>query len=354
MKNILPKRVYIIYLVLIALSISILSTSIYSETVRKQKIRHNHELNALLKKQLKERKKLYKSILTPKKLIKILKKTIKLIRAGKLNTIHQQNVLLKEYGFNNHKNLNHSTIQLLLNLRYNNPKMFKYINKLRIILENESIKNLRFKQLIIEEENKLRKHAIDPFEEESENKKYREIIKKTLENSHWGNYIIYDVSGRLFTKIPSELFKLNVNILNFNKNLLTNIPKEIGKLKHLQKLLLDGNQLIELPSELGQLINLEELRLNGNFLISLPKEIKQVKKLKELHLGGNLLFDLPKEIYSLINLEKLYLWGNQLSKLPEDISNLKKLKILDLRSNSFNYNEIDKIKKLLPKCKIIF
>ncbi|MGE8792255.1 leucine-rich repeat domain-containing protein, partial [Leptospira kirschneri] len=81
----------------------------------------------------------------------------------------------------------------------------------------------------------------------------------------------------------------------------------------------------------GQLQNLQKLDLKGNRLTTVPKEIGQLQNLQKLDLKGNRLTTLSDEIGQLKNLQKLYLIDNQLS-----------------------LEEREKIRKLLPKSKIIF
>jgi len=65
-----------------------------------------------------------------------------------------------------------------------------------------------------------------------------------------------------------------VNIsLNLEELGLTELPKEIGELKNLQRLSLDNNQLSELPKEIGELKNLQELTLANNPKLNIPQEI---------------------------------------------------------------------------------
>jgi Leucine-rich repeat (LRR) protein len=54
---------------------------------------------------------------------------------------------------------------------------------------------------------------------------------------------------------------------------------------------LKENQLSTLPKEIAKLKNLQKLDLSGNQLSTLPKEIAKLKNLKELYLGGNPISD---------------------------------------------------------------
>jgi|JI10StandDraft_1071094.scaffolds.fasta_scaffold959168_2 Leucine-rich repeat (LRR) protein len=52
--------------------------------------------------------------------------------------------------------------------------------------------------------------------------------------------------------------------------------------------------------------------------------------------------------------QELDISNNQLTELPEHIQNLTELKWLSLSTNLISISEQEKIKKLLPTCKIIF
>jgi len=190
------------------------------------------------------------------------------------------------------------------------------------------------------------------------------------------NLKVLSLSSTKLSVLPQEVGLLtNLSSLNLSNNDLQSLPKEIGGLKDLMILGLSDNELSELPAAIGELKNLAYLSLNGNKLSVLPKEIGDLKKLVSLNLKGNELSAfpnsirglkeltsldlsendlqfLPKEIGALKKLTSLSLRGNKLSMLPKEIGDLKKLKELDLSYNPLPPYEIEKIKKLLPDCKI--
>ena len=63
---------------------------------------------------------------------------------------------------------------------------------------------------------------------------------------------------------------------------------------------------------------------------------------------------LPAEIEKLDKLTYLYLSKNQLTSLPAEIGKLDKLIYLQLIGNPIPKAEQEKIKKLLPNCRIDF
>jgi Leucine-rich repeat (LRR) protein len=87
---------------------------------------------------------------------------------------------------------------------------------------------------------------------------------------------------------------------------------------------------------------------------TLPAQIGELKNLTKLYLYGNQLSTLPAQIGELKNLTTLYLYNNQLSSLPAQIGELKNLWYLDLQVNKFSKEEQEQIRKLLPKCAVMF
>src|SRR5215213_7510479 len=78
-----------------------------------------------------------------------------------------------------------------------------------------------------------------------------------------------------------------------------------------------------------------ELDLKGLELTELPPEIGKLKHLIQLNIGydfdngkSNSLKSLPEEIIQLTNLQTLYLHNNQLSELPKEITQLTNLQTL--------------------------
>ena len=210
-----------------------------------------------------------------------------------------------------------------------------------------------------------------------------------------------DLSFSNLTSLPPDIWNLvNVKSLNLFQNKLTSLPPEIANLASLESLDLGNNKLTILPPEIGQMVNLEELDLHSNKLTSLPPEIANLKNLKTLDLGYNefskkeilktnnllpncninfgmlgylfamsaeqrlyketfslknqKLKKLPSEIGQMVNLKELNLSNNLLESLPAKMANLKYLEILNLENNNFSKKEQQKIKKLLPNCKITF
>lgn len=99
---------------------------------------------------------------------------------------------------------------------------------------------------------------------------------------------------------------------------LTELPKEVFELTHLDELIVIDNLIETLPAEINQLTSLTRLCVFYNEISSLPAEIGDLKHLTHLDLSCNKLTDLPKEILQLKRLSYLDLRYNLLP-LPEEI-----------------------------------
>jgi len=122
-------------------------------------------------------------------------------------------------------------------------------------------------------------------------------------------------------------------ILKLGNKDLSLLPKEIGQLKALEGLYLEGNRLVSLPKEIGQLKALQGLHLENNRLVGVPKVIGQLRALQWLHLQNNRLVSVPKEIGQLKALQALRLYNNRLVSVPKAIGQLKALQVLRLDNN---------------------
>jgi Leucine-rich repeat (LRR) protein len=141
-----------------------------------------------------------------------------------------------------------------------------------------------------------------------------------------------DVANKEFKRIPAKLSRLD-KIVSFNLlgNRIEKFPKVLSKLETLDEISLSSNRLKYVGSEIGKLKNLRILILNFNQLTELPKEIGKLENLMYLEIGNNKLTTLPEEIKYLTNLQELHIERNNISE-----------------------TEKERIKKLLPKCKIHF
>jgi hypothetical protein len=106
------------------------------------------------------------------------------------------------------------------------------------------------------------------------------------------------------------------------------------------------------PTEVCELTYLNRLRMPNHRFDSVPEAIGNMEHLEVLDLSGNRIQSLPSTIGGLTSLKKLDLSGNQIRTLPEEIGRLENLKQLQLKGNPLAPGEAERLKKLLPGCKI--
>ncbi len=87
--------------------------------------------------------------------------------------------------------------------------------------------------------------------------------------------------------LGENILPLNVRWLILTDNQLDRLPKSIGRLQSLQKLMLAGNKLRSLPDEMVACQNLELIRLAANRLESLPQWLFTLPRLSWLAYAGN-------------------------------------------------------------------
>jgi Protein tyrosine and serine/threonine kinase/Leucine rich repeat len=87
--------------------------------------------------------------------------------------------------------------------------------------------------------------------------------------------------------LGENVLPLGTRWLILTDNQLEELPKSIGRLESLQKLMLAGNQLRSIPDEMAACQNLELIRLAANRLESLPTWLFTLPRLSWLAYAGN-------------------------------------------------------------------
>lgn len=173
-------------------------------------------------------------------------------------------------------------------------------------------------------------------------KSYWDIIRKNR-----GLYE-YETLGHAIKEFDKVL---SINVANQD---LDALPEDLSKLTKINSINLLGNKFTKFPAVLSKLATLDEISLSSNGLREVGPEVGRLKNLKILIMNFNELRSLPKEIGELTELLYLDIGDNQLSTVPEELKYLTKLQELHIDDNRLSEAEKDRIKKLLPNCKIHF
>lgn len=137
-------------------------------------------------------------------------------------------------------------------------------------------------------------------------------IPSSLKYEDIGNPLLDEHYKKLNKVIDYVCEMPNIEILNVTNYGLTEIPKNINKLKStLKSVNFCHNNIFILREELFDCINLEEIYMYENNINNLSKDICKLEKLKKLEITAN---NLPDEIGNLFNLEymlnNIYYCGN--------------------------------------------
>ncbi|KAM8865232.1 leucine-rich repeat-containing protein 2 [Synchiropus picturatus] len=159
----------------------------------------------------------------------------------------------------------------------------------------------------------------------------------------WQTYLQqWHVTGTRIRQLPDFLCSFTqLTVLQLPRNLIVDLPPEIGKLSRLQRLDVSYNRLAAIPPDLGLLQDLQMLDLAGNRLRELPFELSSLKTLAHLDVAENQLPSIPVCVLRMERLQLLNLSDNQLKDLPQDMDRLQQLDSLFIHNNDLSY---------LPQC----
>lgn len=130
---------------------------------------------------------------------------------------------------------------------------------------------------------------------------------------------------------PKQIFALpNLKVISFpgyrwhdaDFDTPVTIPEGFVNLQNLKILVLDCNNIEKLSDDIGTMKNLEILTVRNNILQTLPNSFSKLSKLKHLDISVNRMDKIPECLFTMTNLKVLYLYGNQFK--PEDINKLRK------------------------------
>lgn len=174
-------------------------------------------------------------------------------------------------------------------------------------------------------------------------------MKTIFDNEIDTSYLSYDYLN--------ELPYLIVDLSN-NDNRFT--IDQVGSFSNLKILIIKGDlsgNLVDMDFLFSKIENIELTELHvfncHGGVTYLPEKIGNLTSLVKLSLFGNAINKLPDSLSSLTSLEELYMDINPISELPKGIGNLKRLKVLGIAKTEIQTSEINRIKSLLPNCKIL-
>lgn len=121
--------------------------------------------------------------------------------------------------------------------------------------------------------------------------------------------------------------------LYFNRNKLTEIPAELGRLKNVLYIYFNRNNLTEIPRCMIELAGLEGMYFTENKIAGLPAYLFTFRQLRKLEVARNQITVLPPEIGNLRNLIHFQLAGNKLTSLPDTMAKLVHLRVCDFSDN---------------------
>ena len=298
-----------------------------------------------------ERRKTYNSSnqIKDKSLIKILKFSLVSPNEKELKYFTQQRQLV--YLKINDKNININSIS--------KQKDREFLRKVlaNCEIEKEKVYNYLENALITPRKVRILRTYIQYSSFDMKGNFYPPVYCTLPKKKNWKqNGKRKTMQRKISSYIPIDIIKLeNLEVFDTGYHAqLGYLPKFIGTLKKLKKLILPRNRLTNLPDEISNLKNLRILKLDFNQFESIPNSIFRLSHLRVLTFPFNRISEIHTDIGLLSRLEKLVLPYNKIKKLPASISRLKNLKLLDLTGNPINEKEKNRIYKLLPNCKIDF
>jgi hypothetical protein len=146
---------------------------------------------------------------------------------------------------------------------------------------------------------------------------------------------VLDLSNNQLSTLPKDLPRLHrLKVLFLNNNQFETVPEVLAQCPNLSMIGFKANRLTTLP-DCALPPQTRWLILTDNQLETLPKSLGTLKHLQKLMLAGNRLQTLPEEMAACLNLELVRLAANQLQELPTWLLTLPRLAWLAYAGNPF-------------------
>lgn len=155
-----------------------------------------------------------------------------------------------------------------------------------------------------------------------------------------GEVIKLNLDNKNISVLPPDIGQLtSLQELSIQTNDIEILPVELFDLPFLVKLNLSfANELRNIPREIGRLRRLEVLIIQfGNFN-TIPSEMGNIRSLRIIQLNNCFVNAIPASFGNLENLEELYFTANRTNSgnfivVPSQLGRLRNLRILDLNTD---------------------
>ena len=137
-----------------------------------------------------------------------------------------------------------------------------------------------------------------------------------------------DLSGTMLTKLPHSICELtHLRFLNLCQTHIQEFPTQLNALG------VDEKQWFMVQNDILHMTNLRYLSLQKMELSNIPTQIEHLTLLRELNLSDNRITEIPPFVQKLTHLTQLKLPRNQIQQIPNFLLDLKHLHRVDLRNN---------------------
>ncbi len=159
-----------------------------------------------------------------------------------------------------------------------------------------------------------------------------------------------------YNDLCNKLSSIPITELKLTDNGLKQTPPAFSAIKSLTKIEITGSDQLNyenLVDELANLPGLTGLSIPVNYITELPKNITKLKALQLLDVSNNVLTDLPSEVSSLKAINNLSIQGNLLLNPVKDLEKFKGNDILYLSlDKEITGDDVEQIKKMFPNAEI--
>lgn len=169
------------------------------------------------------------------------------------------------------------------------------------------------------------------------------LAKIYFKKGHFEKIVFLDATNELSTS-------------NEKKNgivIASDIDVALEHIETLTSFSIYGKGVSKLDPRIVKLKNIKELYLGKNQFEEIPKEIFLLDKLEQLHIYNNRITSIPSDIINLKNLKFLFIHDNNIEEIPDDMERMKNLIFIKIDGNPLKEGQIEKLKKMLPKCQIM-